>query len=620
MFRFRSLSLLVSAILLSAVAGAVAAPPPEKKPAFAEYVHDQTNKILDGLESTKDSVAAKSAAADLFDQVALYAPDNQLAAFRDASFCRRLTRQVDQLPADADPIGTLAYLRKNPDLASTLVFLIPQDSKRVGDIYAVLAKLRQKHADQLNRFASLTAALCVVRSQPLVDRVNENKVEADDPVAVWEYYAANERRMFFGLKFVPAELLGYVVDTTASVGDLRWALNKYQGDKVIGQHFFDIKYDYDNARTGATKKVTTAGYTLPNILQFGGVCADQAYFATTIGKAIGVPTAYTVGEAAEVGHAWVGFLASNGRSGAWDFNVGRYEAYQGVRGTVRDPFSRETIPDNYVSLLGQLIGTKPVDRQNCAALTDVATRFRRAVGGQEPFAAAAPEDCAPGTFRATPRSADVATTLNLIELALRQCSGNLATWLEIRDMAVANQLTLKDKQRWADILMRLGAKQYPDFTLEIITPMVKTVSDVKEQDALWRALLPVFKSRFDLSAAIMINEAKMWADANEPVRAGNCYMNVVQSYANSGPFIVDALKGAENLLVSTNHPDRVVQLYAVTWQQIKPPTRFAQMFIRSSSWYRVGEMYADKLKAAGQDMQADQVLAKLKAQGSQAVQ
>ena len=616
----RSQCVLLAFVLALAAHSIAATQPSVKKPAFAAQVRDQAAKILDQLQGDSDFAAAKQAAAELFDQVAVYAPDNGLDTFREASFCRRVVSQLAEIPDASAAIDTLKFLRKNTDLADALIFLIPSDQDSVGDIYKLLSKLRERHGDQLNRFANLTAAVCVVRSRPLEDDINENTIKAADPIAVWEYFARNENRMFFGTRLVPAELLEYVVDTTASVDDMQWALNKYQGDKVIGKRFFDIKYDYENLRTGAQKKATTAGYTLPNILQYGGVCADQAYFATTVGKAIGVPTAYTVGEASTSGHAWVGFLETNGRSGAWDFDVGRYEAYQGVCGEVRDPQSRKQIPDNYVSLLGQLIGTKPVDRQNAVAVTDFVQRLRAAMKSSESISAVAPADCLAASVRSTPRQAEVSTTLALIEIALRQCSGFAPTWLEIRDMATDDRLSLKDKQRWADILMRLGAKQYPDFTLAILTPMVENVSDVNEQDNLWHALLPIFKTRFDLSAAIMINEAKMWAAANEPDRAGNCYLDVVQSYANSGPFITEALEGAEKLLVTTNRRDRVVQLYAMTWQQVKPPQGFSKMFVRGSSWYRVGKMYAEKLKAAGQASQAAQVEAKVESLGTQSPQ
>src|SRR5205807_3987797 len=115
--------------------------------------------------------------------------------------------------------------------------------------------------------------------KPLERHINENTAKGADPIEIFDYYVKNESRMYFGIRNVPAELLAYVVDTTASVEEMGWALQKYAGDKEVGKRFFDVKYDYDNFRKGTPKKITTLGFTLPNILKYGGVCADQAYFA-----------------------------------------------------------------------------------------------------------------------------------------------------------------------------------------------------------------------------------------------------------------------------------------------------------------------------------------------------
>jgi hypothetical protein len=420
--------------------------------------------------------------------------------------------------------------------------------------------------------------------------------------------------MFFGIRNVPPELLEYVVDTTASIDEMTWALNRYAGDRNVGRHFFDVPYDYDAFRKGTPKKVDTLGFTLPNILQYGGVCADQAYFAMEVGKAIGVPTAYDSGASGDVSHAWVGFLQTDGRNGWWNFETGRYQAYQGVRGSVTDPVTRKRIPDSYVSLLGELIGTKPVDRYNCVALTDAADQL---VQWQKD--GKTPEIAAPATdltgLRPSPRKPDAATVLALIESALHQSAGYAPAWFTVRDLAAADQLTQADKSHWADLLLRLGAKRYPDFTLAILAPMVSTIPDPKEQDRLWaNVIFPLFQNRFDLAASVRMHEAEMWESHHQPDKAGLCYMDVVERYANAGPFIIDALRGAEKLLNETHRGDKVVTLYAQTWAKTKKPTDGAAQFMTQSNWYRVGKLYAKKLHAAGDERNARLVDAELEKQ------
>jgi hypothetical protein len=587
------------------VAGATAA---AAKITYLQYMQGQVKGMLDGLQSNNDWNAASKGLDSLFDQAVLYSTEEHPEALREVDLARRMVSQLSKV-AESSRMDLLKILRGSPNLASTLVFLI-QPGDDVAGIYGMLDRLRQKRIEQLDKYATLAAAICVVHYKPFDRHINENTAKSADAIDLFDYYVKNESRMFFGIRNVPAELLVYVVDTTGTIEEMNWALNKYAGDREVGRRFFDIKYDYDHFRKGTPKKVTVAGFNVPNILQYGGVCADQAYFAMEVGKSIGVPTAYTVGQSGEVGHAWVGFLQNSGTSGWWNFDSGRYEAYRGVRGNVMDPQTRKDIPDSYVSLLGELISTKAADRQNAAALSDAATRlmeFEKA----PPAEVTAPENLAASSIRPAARKADTASELALLEAALKHSAGHGPAWIGVRDLAVANRLTIADKRRWADVLIRLGAKKYPDFTLAVLSPMIGTVADAKEQDQMWSNVFTIFQARSDLAANIRMQEAAMWTANNENDKAGICYMDVIQRYANAGPFVLDALKGAEKMLVSSKRQDKVVKLYELTWSRTRPPQEMAGQFMTQSNWYHVGKMYADKLKEAGDTAKADLVTAQL---------
>lgn len=584
----------------------------DKKPAYADSVHQRVDQALDKLQSDNDADAAITSLRALFTETTLYSPEDHPDALRHADFGLRLASQLKTLPPEQRP-ALLKYLRANDNLAQTLAFFLRPDDDAAG-AYSLLDRLRAQRGELLDKYATLTAAICAVHHAPFERHVNENKAKSPDALAIFDYYAHNEQRMFFGIRNVPPGLLVYVVDTTAGFDEKAWALSKYAGDRNVGRHFFDVPYDWDAFRKGAAKKVTTLGFTLPNILQYGGVCADQAYFATEVGKAIGVPTAYDSGAAGDLSHAWVGFLQTDGRNGWWNFETGRYKEYQGVRGSVMDPVSRKRIPDSYVSLLGELIGTKAVDRYNAVALTDAAAQLVQWQKDNNTPDVAAPSSDLTGV-RPSPRTADTTTELALIESALHQSAGYAPAWFTVRDLAVADQLSVADKSHWADLLLRLGAKRYPDFTLAILAPMVSTIPDANEQDRLWaNVIFPIFQNRFDLAASVRMHEAEMWESHNQPDKAGLCYLDVVERYANAGPFIIDALKGAEKLLNETKRGDKVVTLYAQTWAKTKKPTESAAQFMTQSNWYRVGKLYAKKLHAAGDEPKARFVEAELEKQ------
>ncbi len=465
------------------------------------------------------------------------------------------------------------------------------------------------HAAQLNDFANLAAAICVVHDRPFTRRINEHMTTAPDPVAIFEYYTTNEKLMLYGVRNVPAELLVYVVDTTSSIDEMRWALQRYAGDTQVGRHFFDITYDYGYFKSGTGKKIAGADYTLPNILRFGGVCADQAYFAMEIGKAIGVPTTYTTGSSAEVGHAWVGFLQTHGDRLFWNFDVGRYEEYRGIRGDVEDPQTRHDFPDSAVSLLAELLGTpghrtQAVDRQASAALTDATLRIADA--------AVAGQTIKPETFdppltdaRRMPRKVSVDSALELLAAALNENFADRRAWYVIGALAEQNKLTLDQKRTWSDALLNRCGGKYPDFALAVLAPMIATVDDPATQDRLWQTAFQKFQARADLAAEILMDRAALWEKQNATEKAGNVYLEIINRYCNAGPFVLSALAKAEELL--GDHKEKVLQLYAESWARIQKPEDMAGPFMQQSNWFRVGAMYADRLTAAGQSRQAQAV-------------
>ena len=614
-----------SVLVLLCLTGVARPAPPAKveKPSLAQHVKSRVATTLDGLQADGDFAKASEDLTQLFDQVIACAPvkEKDLDAWRDVAYALRLVNQLEQAPA-ASRLDLLKYLRANDNLARSLTMLVGRKERPI-DVYRMLDRLRQERGEQLDKFANLAAALCVVHDRPFERRINENQAKAPDPVALFDYYVRNERLMNFGVRPVPAELLIYVVDTTASVEEMTWALQKHAGNAKVGNLFFTIKYDYEHFRRGTAKKVTVAGFNLPNILQHGGVCADQAYYAMSVGKAIGVPTAYAVGASGDVGHAWVGYLQAQGRSGWWNFDEGRYEAYRGVRGIVRDPQLREAVPDAYVSLLAELIGTKPENRQAATALTDAVARLTELEKDGKALEPAPLDEAIASTLAPVPvnrnapapkpaqRKADVATQLELLEIAVKQSPGDRHCWFAVRDLAEAGKLSLAQKRYWSDLLQRQCGTKYPDFTLALLTPMVKTIEDPKEQNKLWNAAFTMFAGRSDLAASVRMAQAEMWEKHEQPDSAGQCYMDVIERFANAGPFVLEALAKAEETLVRTNRADRVPVLYQQTWSKIQQPKDMAGPFATQSNWFRVGSRYAKKLEEAGNTQQAAAVVSQL---------
>jgi hypothetical protein len=588
------------------------AKPAEKRMAAA--FRTKADQILNTLETDGDFPAARASLLTLWDQTIAYASDRDLMLFRDVDFARRM---VDQLATVADSTARrnlLKYLRRNQELAYLLAYMVRPNLEKPAEVYAVLERLRAERGDKAAPYAALTTALCVVHDgPPFVRQINENLTTAPDVLAIFDYFLRNEQKMFFGIKNVPPELLVYVVDTTTPIAEMEWALGNYANDSQVGKRFFDISYDFDHFLKDKPKKLSAVDYTLPNIRKLGGICADQAYFAVAVGKAIGVPTAYTRAVSAEGGHAWVGFLQAVRGQGFWNFDVGRYEEYRGIRGSVLEPQSRRWIPDNQVSLLAELIGSTAADRQCAGAMTDAAVRLIRLEQDGQPFTVAALDEPL-GDARAEPRQAGPETELALLELGLKQCSAHADGWFAVRELAKDGKLTLDQKKRWAGVLDKLCGSHYPDFVMAVLSPMVQTVSDVKEQNILWNNAFTMFQNqrRADLAAEARLGQAKMWETAGELNKAGQCYEDIIDHFANDGPFVLEALARAEKILKDMDQ-NKVLLLYDQTWSKIHKPKVTGNEFSRQSVWYQVGSIYSERLALAGDAAKAAAVQSKLDA-------
>ncbi|HTL31048.1 MAG TPA: hypothetical protein VL282_17590, partial [Tepidisphaeraceae bacterium] len=390
-------------------------------------------------KAADDAITAAYATADKgdFDKACAQADDalGQLVAsgakaddaFRQIALARRLLGQLKKVDPSVRT-DLYQYLRKNDPLAKAMAFGLA-DGKDGKDAYLLLDRLRKKFPN-VAQLPNLAAAISLTHDKPIQTHLNENIVKSADPLELYAYFTANEKRMSFGLRNVPVELLVYVVDTTASIAELNWALEHYAGRQNIGDLFAMVRYDESAFSRGTQKAVSANGYNLPNVLRYGGVCVDQAYFAEQVGKAIGVPTATDKGRSSEVSHAWVGFLQFNGKQGLWNFDSGRYASYKHVRGDVRDPQTRESIPDSFVAILGESIGSDPKDRELAAAYVDAAQMIIES--GQVPRAAAAAGS--PGKQPTSQGSPSVAA-LDLIESGLRHNQWYLPGWTAVGDLA-----------------------------------------------------------------------------------------------------------------------------------------------------------------------------------------
>ncbi|MEM8783478.1 MAG: hypothetical protein AAGE65_11565 [Planctomycetota bacterium] len=568
--------------------------------------------LLDAFAQHGDADRAGNEAGQWLAEVALTRRTGDLAAFADAGYAAGLVALLDD-PKVAEPAAWLARLRARPVAARELAFLFDPHGDDAARVLGVFGQLDDAFGADLDAFPGLAAALCVVHDRDIERRVNENQVRATDPVALFRFFRDHEKQMLFGMRDVPGALLVWVVDSTASIEEMRWALDNHAGDRAVGRRFFDIRYDYAHFRNGAPKRVTVEGFSLPNILQYGGVCADQAYYAVQVGKAIGVPAAYTIGRGGDVSHAWVGYFEQQGRGrGGWNFNEGRYASYQGVRGVTEHPQTGKWVDDSFVSVLAEAITLPPTQRYAASAMVRAATLLGSIA--DQPDGQAMLDALVEASSRPAVRSASLDDRLGLIEAGLRIDVGLAEGWLRVAELAEGGRLSTAQQRKWSQSLVRLCGQRYPDFMVTVLRPILGSVDDVAEQSRQWAQAMRQVRGRNDLSAEILMIQGGLWEHAGDLRRAADYYEDIVRRFANGGPYVLQALERFEQLLTDAGRPERVVVLYREAFRELDVPQRMAADFARQSNYFRVGSRYVEKLREAGDTRTAEKIAAKIQQQ------
>lgn len=576
------------------------APPAAKAPKVdvRAMVHAHVEATLAAAADSLPMAAAASDLQGLFDQIAAYAPEAP-GALAEADFAVRLATQLSKVPETSQK-ELLVYLRKHEELAHTLVFLIgPKDAPKA--VYGVLDRLRAEFADQPGEFPALAAAICVVHDVPIRASAVENPREKPtniDPVDVFRFYSTNAGRMVFNPRTLPAELLVYVVDSTARPDELEWALAHHAGDRNIGKQYNTIVYDTGFFKYDKPKKIESLPYTLENIRKVGGVCLEQAYYVSNAGKAIGVPCVLIIGQSATVGHAWAGVCQARGSGYGWDLEEGCFGEYKKLRGNIVDPQSRQRLAAPELNLLAQLMSTPEADRRTAVACADAAQRLA-ALDKQN--ARAWPPAAPAGLEGVKAKPGGIVGAMAFLERAVKLAPTSVPVWTGLAPMA--RHMSDADRIKWSEALLR-SCEASPDFTYRIMGLMIESLDDPASQAQVWAWVAGHWNRRPDLKVGALLAQGAALEKAGDKGGAYACYEDVWQHWLNDAAEAADSIARAEALLKASNKQAAILNLYADAFRRVARPSSTSSYAFNQSSFYRIGERYAKCLEDAGRGGEA----------------
>ncbi len=553
---------------------------------FTKDTFAQTDAILSSAADIKSLKDAISQAYRLGDYVSAHAGARQLDAMvRSESVISIL--ELVHASGHHDPQAVVNAFAKSPAFLQELGLLIDEQDNKEAVIRLAMILMTQR-GGQVNAFPALAAAICVVHDRPddgskYTMRINENTTKGADPIDIFDFFVNNARTMSISPDRLPASSLVFVVDVTEPIDQLQWAHNTYRTSPGIGQRFFEIMYDEEHDRSGKPKRVTQAGnYSIQQIKQYGGVCADQAYYAMSVAKACGIPSAYVVAKGGDVSHAWVGFLEMQGRRAHWNFDAGRYPEYQNLRGNIRDPQTGLQISDGRLGILGTAVNAMTQQIHHVQAAQRVVDRMN--AGFWSPPASM--ELDTKGNAR-TPRTDSVEDRLALLRQTLNKCAGVPGAWDKVTQIAASGKMSQKNMDVWVRAALQMAGRALQDFSFDFLVDLISTVKDPQAQHQMWEWAFGQFRARPDLAAAVRFEQGELWNANGKPEMAWVAYQDVLDNFLNDGPMTDDVLSAMGKMLAANGKRDAYLPLLEETARKVRRPDDMATNFAKQSNYYKV---------------------------------
>lgn len=279
-------------------------------------------------------------------------------------WCKVFSALSEEESAKHIESGLAKELMSDP-VVSRMFFSTLSEQDELPQVLDNLNSIRAAHGQKFREYASLAIAIAVVNDTPVPKGWPHHQVTPElVPVSILpvdqqfsRWVAANEARQLLldPRKLSPSQLK-FVVDAFITEDELLWARKNVRLTRATFEKAYS-QINYNHERLKAQEYDWTSGpYTLAAIRKAGGICVDQAYYASMVGKALGLPTLFFTGQGSDGGHAWFGYMRSDDR---WEIDCGRYSQHNYATGEALDPQTWQPISDHELELLAARFRDKP---------------------------------------------------------------------------------------------------------------------------------------------------------------------------------------------------------------------------------------------------------------------
>ena len=344
------------------------------------------------------------------------------------------------------------------------------------------------------------------------------------------HYVRFANRMRVDLTALPWQLARFVVDSKLPPSERQWALHHYDRRKNYGALYGDVRYDIEHSRWKPGSR-----YTLENIRRYGGVCGDQAYFASQTAKACGCPSIPIAGPTASgIGHAWVMIL--------WGTDTGRFRwsvhgGEDDTRASYTDPQTGQRHSLRDAHLLARTMSLSAIHRTSAAVYFRTASLLR--------------EDLEP------------AQTLGLLKLAAKANPYDTRSWLLLSEMMARQETGTAEKAAALYRFLLDKFRKDPEFTSNILLSLMPLIpdDDVARRCRVYEVTCKIYRKQPDIVAELGIQLAQSLAARGHDRQAAAIYRDLIKDHRANAHLILPALDGAEAIYRKHRAIGQVVEMY-----------------------------------------------------------
>lgn len=508
---------------------------------------------------------------DLYDKKKLFLPIEYptLRRIYAERFERQHEQQIQQaFGADYEEMN--AWLTEHRDIKEEFYTAIKAEYDDVLAALTIFKDLKQKFPAKIEPFANVAIAIAVTWDQPrggVYDyrqhqmRTKSTLPEGDlDAAGNFQFLLDTERFMQGRGQFLPWEFLVLIVDHRTPVIERQWALSNYLPQRAMfGKCYADVPYDYEMLRTGSQQcQLGGKPYVLPNIRQFGGVCAMQADYAARVGKSMGVPAAYVRGESnAGDLHAWVMWVellrVAPGSIGFSLESYGRYRGDQFYVGHLDDPQTGHEITDRELEL-----------RLHTVGINAAAKRQADLIMRSYPMLSAK-------------RQMDVGARLRFLEQTITLSPGNEDAWMTVAKMSGEEEVKVKHSKQMLAVLDQLFRtfSNFPDFTWKIFDDLIAFQSDHKQRTKFYERLVMLYEQagRPDLACEARLKLSDYHVTEGRPLDAVLGLAYTIKKFPSEGRYVPRMLDKLEQTCQGVEGADKELLAFYASFLPMIPQMR-----------------------------------------------